>query len=109
MAVIKSHSSILVVDAWFTKKKFVDAMAAMDLEMVSKMRCDVNLSYKYNGPKNVGRGRPRLYEGKIDLSNIDRRRLKYQYAQDNMEVLSGIVYSHELKRYVKIVVLEFYS
>jgi len=109
VAVIKSHSSILVVDGWFSKKKFVDAMIAMDLEMVSKMRIDANLSYKYNGPKNVGRGRPRLYEGKIDLSNIDRRRLKYQYTQDNMEVLSGVVYSHGLKRYVKIVILEFYG
>ena len=50
VAVIKSHSSILVVDGLFSKKKFVDAMAALDIEMVSKMRCDASLSYKYNGP-----------------------------------------------------------
>jgi hypothetical protein len=73
------HSKILVVDGWFNKQKFVDAMTQLGLEVICRLRHDANLKYIYNGPKKKGRGRPKKYSGKVDLRNIDKRVFKKSY------------------------------
>ncbi|MBK7808362.1 MAG: hypothetical protein IPJ51_19035 [Saprospiraceae bacterium] len=57
--ILMKHSKILVVDGWFNKKNFVDAMAQLGLEVICRLRHDANLKYIYNGPKKKGRGRPK--------------------------------------------------
>lgn len=43
-------ASVVVADAWFTKKKFIDAILAEDFHYVGRMRDDADLKYLFNGP-----------------------------------------------------------
>jgi len=74
---LKQISEILVYDAYFTKKKFVDKVCDQaHMEMIGRLRDDANLKYLYTGANKKGPGRPRKYAGKIDVKNIDKRRFK---------------------------------
>ena len=84
VSVIKKRIEVLktmgieyvVADGYFMKHAFIDPLIKEGLHIITKMRPDANLRYPYNGPKAKGRGRPRLYDGKVDCTNIDRRRIK---------------------------------
>jgi hypothetical protein len=101
----------LAVDGYFAKAKFVNGITNNShLQVISKFRPDANLRYAYHGPKHIGRGRPKLYDGKVNTNFIDRRRLRYCFDLDeNTCVFSGIVYSISLKRKVRIVYIENYG
>lgn len=96
-------STILVADGYFAKKKFVDSICEnTEMELISRMRDDANLRYLYKGPKRFGKGRPKKYAGKIDVSNIDKRRLRLTCKDAEMKIYEGVVYSVGLKRNIKI-------
>jgi len=59
------------------KHDFIVPLLKEGLHIVTKMRPDADLRCPYNGIKQKSkRGRPKLYEGKVDCSNIDKRRVK---------------------------------
>lgn len=62
---------------------------------------DANLRYLYNGPK-VRQGRPKIYDGKVDCKNIDKRRIRQVGEDERVIYYSGVVYSMALKRPVRI-------
>ncbi len=101
----------LAVDGYFAKAKFVNGVnESSHLHVICKFRPDANLRYEYHGPKHIGRGRPRLYDGKVNTDFIDRRRIRYCFDIDeDTSVFSGIVYSISLKRLVRIVYIEHYD
>ena len=104
---LESVSAYLAVDGYFAKVKFVDAVCqGSNLHLVSKLRSDADLRYLYQG-KYKGRGRPRLYEGKIDVKNIDSERLPICFKDQQVEIYSGLVYAKTLKRKVRIAYLHF--
>ncbi len=107
----KLNIKYLVADGYFAKEKFVNGITDTTvLHVISKFRQDANLRYAYNGPKNPGKGRPKLYSGKVNTNNIDRRRIRYCFDIDaDTCVFSGIVYSISLKRQVRIVYIENYG
>jgi hypothetical protein len=55
----------LTADGDFSKAKFVAGIKALGLDLISKLRRDADLRYRYPGPY-AGRGRPRRYDGKLD-------------------------------------------
>jgi len=66
-------SGILVVDGYFAKRKFVDAISNdTEMEVICRLRDDANLQYLYKGVKG-GRGRPKKYDGKVNVKKIDKR------------------------------------
>src|SRR3546814_1189538 len=67
-------SRITVADAWFTKKSFIDAVCGAGFQFVGRMRDDANLKYLYTGPRKPGRGRPQVYDGKVDHKDIKDRK-----------------------------------
>lgn len=103
--------NILAVDGYFAKSKFVNGVTDnSDLQVISKLRPDANLRYTYHGAKKPGRGRPKLYDGKVDTDCIDRRKIRYCFDLDEDTcVFSGIVYSISLKRNIRIVYIENYG
>jgi len=107
----KLNVKYLAADGYFAKERFIRGITeGSHLEVISKLRPDANLRYVFNGPKQAGRGRPKLYEGKVNTRLIDRRRIRYGFDLDEETcVFSGIVYSISLKRKVRIVYLEHYS
>jgi len=107
----KLNIEYLAVDGYFAKAKFINGITKNShLHVICKFRPDANLRYTYHGPKRIGRGRPKLYDGKVNTNFIDRRRIRYCFDIDeNTCVFSGIVYSISLKRQVRIVYIEHYG
>lgn len=106
-AKLKELSHIMVFDAYFTKKKFVDTVSdEAGFEMIGRMRDDANLNYLFKGKQKRGKGRPRKYDGKIDTKNIDKRRIKLVCENNEHKIYSAIVYSVGLKRNIRIAYVE---
>lgn len=104
---LKELSNIMVFDAYFTKKKFVDIVSdEAGFEMIGRMRDDANLNYLFKGTQKKGKGRPRKYDGKIDTKRIDKRRIKQVLKNDKHKIYSAIVYSVGLKRNIRIACVE---
>ena len=101
----------LAVDAFFTKKRFVDEITSRSpLEIVGRLRNDANLRYPFNGKQHKGPGRKRKYGEKVDVKDIDRRRIKFCFEESlEVEIFSGIVYSVSLQRLIRIVYLQNYD
>ncbi len=101
--VLCSISKYLVADAWFSKKPFVDHIAALCMHLISRLRDDADLKYLYHGPPTGKKGRPCKYAGKIDTANIDTN--YFDLIEENQEatVYSAIVYSKSLKRNIRLV------
>ncbi len=101
----------IAVDAFFSKKRFVDGITSQSpLEIVGRLRNDANLRYQFTGKQNNGRGRKRKYAGKVDVENIDRRKIRFCFEEgDDVQIFSGIVYSVSLERLIRIVYLQNYD
>lgn len=105
---LKELSNVIVFDAYFTKKKFVDIVSdEAGFEMIGRMRDDANLNYLYKGKQKQGKGRPRKYHGKINTKKIDKRRIKMVFKNDNYKIYSAIVNSVGLKRNIRIACVEY--
>jgi len=104
---LKELSTVAVFDAYFTKKKFVEAVADIaGFEMIGRMRDDANLKYLYKGKQSQTRGRPKKYDGKINTKKIDKRRLKLVCENEDYKIYSEVVYSEGLKRKICVAFVE---
>lgn len=94
----------LAVDGAFAKESFVSGvMALKTLHVISKLRCDANLRYLYTGEQQR-RGRPRKYDGKVDLTDL--RRLNWiASVQSNVDLYTAVVWHVSLKREIRIAYL----
>jgi len=97
---ILSVTRYLAVDGYFMKKEFINPLLKQGLHIVTKARSDANLMYLYKGKQKTGRGRRKMYDGKIDITNIDKRRLPCCYSDEQMKVYAGVVYCVLLKQTV---------
>lgn len=104
---LKKISNVIVFDAYFTKRKFVEAVIdKAGFEMIGRMRDDANLKYLYKGKKKKKRGRPQLYAGKVVNKKIDKRRIKLVRKTEDYNLYSGVVYSVGLKRQLRVAFVE---
>jgi len=101
-AMLQSYSSVVVVDGYFMKKGFIEALTTEDFQVVTKGRRDAALKYLYHG-KQSGIGHPRWYSGKVNLERIDKRRWKQCYKDEQITAYEVVVYSVSLKCKVKAV------
>lgn len=101
----------LAVDAFFSKQRFIDAITSKSsLEIVGRLRNDANLKYPFTGKQNTGRGRKRKYADKVDVENIDRRKIRYCFDDsEDAQIFSGIVYSVSFQRMIRIVYIQNYN
>jgi hypothetical protein len=98
---IKAITHYLAVDGYFMKKEFIHPLLKQGLHIITKARCDANLMYIYKGKQRGGKGRPKLYDGKINIKAIDKRRIPCCYNDKNMKVYAADVYCILLKQIVK--------
>jgi len=96
-------SRIAVADAWFTKKSFIDAVCGAGFQFVGRMRDDANLKYLYTGLRKPGRGRPRVYDGKVDHRDIKAGYFHEVELEDGVKATTAIVHAVSLKRNVRMV------
>lgn len=63
----------LGVDGAYARHGFVEGVLAQGLQVVSRLRCDANMRYLYDGPQKK-RGRAKQYEGKVRWADLDLSR-----------------------------------
>lgn len=103
---LKKVSSLIAVDAYFSRAPFVDALLEEDFHVVTRLRKDVVMRYLYHGPKRKGRGRPKKYAGKIDPKKLDEEQFSAcAKCKDNTFIAyEAVVNIRSWKREVRIVI-----
>lgn len=67
---LQQLSSLLLVDAYFSKHPFIHRMHQAGFEVITRLRKDARLRYLYKGPGHKGRGCPKKFDGRIDVYNL---------------------------------------
>lgn len=106
--VVKTHNlrflRYVVTDGAYSKQKFVAGVRALELHQVGKLRADAHLRYLYQGPKRPGPGRQKLYDGKVNWSDLSR--FEPLDTEDEHIVLYHQVLNHvQLQRNLQVVVV----
>jgi len=100
-AYLPDEVKYLVVDGYYAKVKFVNAVDEVDLETIGKLRHDANLRYLYDGPQKKY-GARRKYDAKVKFDDL--RRLEYVDEVDkDIHLYTAVVYSVGLKRNIRLV------
>ena len=103
-------SNIIVADAFFSKATFVQGLAILGFELVSRFRDDVRLRYLYTGEKTGKRGRPKRFDGVVNLTNLRKDVFTtetYDWDGVDVSIHSAVVYAVSLERNVKVVIACF--
>jgi len=105
---LEELSKYLAVDGYFYKQKFIDPIKDHSgLELISKLPKNANLKYLYKGSKQKGRGRPKKYDGKVNMKKIDKRKFKQVYKDQDVILYELVVWAVHLKRKIKVAYAEF--
>jgi len=92
-----------VVDGFYSKKKFVDGVVALNLQVISKLRRDADLRYLYSGWQK-SRGAKRKYDGKVELRDLSRLSHVRQL-EPGLDLYTLVVWHVSLKRKIRIAAL----
>ena len=98
-----SISNYLVADAYFSKKPFADKIVGANMHLISRFRNDADLKYIYYGEPSGKKGRPKKYDGKVNLKDIDKNYFKLISKNDQSIIYNATVYSKALKRNINLV------
>ncbi|WP_352422200.1 transposase, partial [Proteiniphilum sp.] len=93
----------VVADAYFSKSTFVEGLHNMGFALVSRFRSDAVLLYPTLQKPTGKRGRPKLYDGRIDMANLDKSRVE-KIEIDNGELYTLIAWSKSLGRKVRLAI-----
>jgi hypothetical protein len=102
-------SKYLLADACFSKKPFVDHVLKAGMHLVSRLRDDADLKYLYQGKQNTGKGRPKLYAGKVDVKKPDMEYFTLEEITEDYHVFSALVYCKAFKRKIRLASVVFYK
>ena len=95
----------VAVDGYYAKEKFVAAVVETGLHIVGKLRSDASLRYLYKGPRREGRGRPKLYDGKVDLRDVTGRMELVAEPEKGVLLYTDVVNAPFLKRNIRVAYL----
>lgn len=104
---LRKTSNKLVADAYFSKKPFVDSATSVGFEVISRLRDDAVLQYRYLGLPNQGRGRPRKFSGRVDVKNLDQQHFKPIIKEAGFLAYEAVVFAKALKRWIKVVIVHY--
>ena len=107
LKMLLSFTKYLAADGYFMKSSFINPLLKEGMHIITKMRQDANLSYLYSGAQQKGKGRKKLYAGKVNVKNIDKRKWKQCYQDESIDAYELIVWCVALKRVVKVVYMKF--
>lgn len=99
----KLNISYLALDAYFAKREFIDRVCTQTgLHIITRLRCDANCNYLYNGPKSQTKGAPKKYDGKVDWKNPNLQYFKLVYQDQTSLLYHAILYCVFLKRKISV-------
>jgi hypothetical protein len=100
---LSAISKYLVADAWFSKRPFTDQIISLEMHLISRLRDDADLKYLCKDPHTGKKGRPRKYEGKIIIKDINKEYFTFISQDEESTVYAAVVYSKSLKRNIMLV------
>ena len=100
---LPSSLRYVVSDGFYSKLKWVEGVTNLKLEAIGKLRRDANLRY-LNQEEYSGRGRPRKYGKKVDLTDYSSFKLVTQLS-NGITLYTAVVWSISLKRQIRLVYL----
>ncbi|MBC7910895.1 MAG: transposase [Pyrinomonadaceae bacterium] len=92
-----------VFDGFYAKRKFVSGVCALGYHVVSKLRCDANLRYLYEGAQKK-RGRRRQYDGKVSFDDLSRFK-KTSGDESHLTLYTALIWSVSLQSQVRVTVV----
>ena len=104
---LKKISNYMVADAYFSKKPFVDKVLEAKLHFISRLRDDSVLFYKHYGKPTGKRGRPKKFEGRVNIYELDTTIFEEEVCNDDLVIYTALVYSKAFKRDIKLAVALF--
>lgn len=106
---LRKTSDKLVVDAYFSKKPFVDSAISVGFSVISRLRDDAVLQYAYLGLPKKGRGRPKKFAGRVDPRNLSGEHFTPIIKESDFIAYEAVVFSKALKRWIKVVVVHHFK
>src|SRR5699024_10219041 len=103
---LQEVSKVLIADAYFSKRGFVESLFQNGFTVISRLRDDADLQYLYKGKQNKGRGRPRKYDGKVLVRALDPDKVTLENEQEREQIYSVVVASKSLKMNIKVVIVK---
>lgn len=97
---LPTHLKYWVVDGFYSKKKFVDGVIGLNLQVISKLRSDADLRYLYTGVQKP-RGAKRKYDGKVQWSDWSRWS-HVRSLEPGLDLYTTVVWHVSLKRKIRI-------
>jgi hypothetical protein len=105
----KEFSHYMVADAYFSKKPFVDKILSAGMHLISRLRDDSVLRYKYYGEKTGGKGRPKQFDGIVGVKNLDTDYFSLDLATEEIKIYSAVVNPKAFKVDIKLAVAIFFK
>ena len=100
---LPSSLRYVVSDGFYSKIKWVEGVTNLKLEAIGKLRRDANLRYPRQ-EEYSGRGRPRQYGKKVNLTDYSSFKLVAQLS-NGVDLYTAVVWSISFKRQIRIVYL----
>jgi hypothetical protein len=100
-ALLPPEVQYLAADGAYAKQKFVDGVCEFAFHLVSKLRHDANLRYRYAGPHPTRRGARQKYDGKVNFTDLSR--LTPLPLSDDLTLYTAVVNSVSLRRDLRLV------
>lgn len=107
---LRGLTDLVVADAYFAKRTFVLGLECLAFNLVSRFRDDVRLRYLYNGPRVKRRGRPKKFDGDVDIKNPREDVFKKTTVKDGDSIVTlyfAKVYAVSLMRAVGAVIVVY--
>ncbi len=101
---LPEEARYLAADGYYAKKTYIDGVCEVGLHLISKLRCDANLRYLYQGPHEKRPGPRRQYDGKVNLQDVSR----FDYVgeiEPGIELYTALVNSPHFKRNLRLAYL----
>ena len=100
------HIRYAVFDGAFAHYKFVAGVCALDLHLISKLRCDANLRYLYDGPQHQ-RGARRKYGDKVafNTTHLQEHWCDLGQIEPHLHLYTVLAYHQSLKRVLRVLLL----
>lgn len=103
----KNHTQKVVGDGFYAKTKFVNAVIAQKLDLISVLRSDANLKSFYKGVQTKGQ-KPKVYADKIKWKDADNKHIippcfTFVSHCKGVDIYQSICYSVQFKRSIKVV------
>ena len=98
-------SRYLGVDAFFSKKSFVDTVIETGFDVITRLRDDAVLHYAPPPKKEGQMGRPKKYGDRFWALNPDTEQLPCITQTEGQRTYGGVVYVKSLKRLVNMAIV----